>query len=244
MCLLLGVLFRASLPHAFWPRAGFFVSVLILLCSIVCYWIPSQYFRLHPNKWLAVPFVLSGLSVAFLQVIPDPLWGALVSEMGESVCPWLQPFLIDGYCRVTNTSVASASGYAIRLTHSFFAFDIGKGCSGLDGLSVFNSFFIVIVGFYRKYFTALTLTLAASAGMLWFVFLNGLRILLIVNGTALINRYFGADAAVKWGFGLFHSHIGWVVYLVGGLGYIALVRSFLVNPIRSLATSHPSPVVY
>ena len=80
--------------------------------------------------------------------------------------------------------------------------------------------------------------------MLWFLFLNGLRILLIVNGTALINRYFGADAAVKWGFGLFHSHIGWVVYLVGGLGYIALVRSFLVNPIRSLATSHPSPVVY
>jgi exosortase/archaeosortase family protein len=234
-CLLFGVLFRSSLSHSVWARGGFFGCALLLVFSIVGYWLPFHYFRSHPRKWFVIPFALSGLSIALLQVVPDPIWGALVSEFGGSVCRWLQPLLLDGFCRVTDASVASASGYAVRLTHSFFAFDIGKGCSGLDGLNVFNSVFIVLVGLYRHHFTALSLTVTTVAGMLWFLFLNAVRVLLIVNGTALINLYFGAGAAVKWGFGLFHSHVGWVVYLIGGLSYIGLVRALLVHPSKGLS---------
>jgi exosortase/archaeosortase family protein len=103
------------------------------------------------------------------------------------------------------------------------SFHIGKGCGGLDGTALFSAVFLLWMGFQKIVSNVLVLSLTFSFGLLYCFILNCLRIALIIKTVAVINALSGTRAAYYWGLLIFHSQVGWLVYLTGILTFFYLV---------------------
>ena len=119
-----------------------------------------------------------------------------------------------------------------HLRHADFEINIGSPCSGLEGIALFwFCLFLILImdrrmmGLWRKIFFLFWL------GAVYMFLLNVVRISLIFGTAAWATAHWGASHQMTdmlvW---TFHSHVGWVIYLIGiGLFFAATLR-FLFGP--------------
>lgn len=207
----------AVLSGAFRPLEGSigFLPMITLWTSVLCatvvtgffLFVPFEYFKMHPDRWLVVPCLLAATSVVMVKHLYPAVWPWYGVATAQGICSALQ--LLDplGSCHW-------ASPYYLGMNFMKIEVLFGPPCSGADGLILF------LVGFsafalrdgttLRKMLTIFVL------GFCFTYFLNVLRVVLIFclsRGVGILLGNNGAEINTLVFF--FHTHAGWFLYALG-----------------------------
>lgn len=185
---------------------------------------PPRYFLFHPNRRFLLPCFLVAFTVPLHQLTTAKLW------------PWLAPFTGNVSLISLRLLFADAISYEfvggkLQILHPDFIITMNEGCAGAEGILLFALLFSYLFLFSRSRFTAFGWLAAFGVGSSLMFFLNILRIVLFFSFGIMLQRKFGGILPITVCLTLFHSHIGWILYLGGTLTYIRLLTSkfYLVN---------------
>lgn len=192
-----------------WSLAGFLVVASFF----------SSFFSLRalfsrPVLELAIPFLLVAFSITLVLNLPNFLWNAFLARTGNWACSVLTVLVPKSQCVVEGTLGANQES-VLNLSTSFMAFKIGKGCAGLEGIFLFSSIFMAWLGISPKDPGGVVTSVLFVSGLFYILFLNVLRLFLVLGAVRGIFQVWGIEAAYRWGIVIFHTHIGWLVYLAG-----------------------------
>ncbi len=100
-----------------------------------------------------------------------------------------------------------------------FAVSIGAPCSGIESLMLFFSLFAVILALDYKRIRITPYIIAFVAGLFGTFVVNNLRIFLLI----LVGIHVNPKLAV----GLFHTHAGWILFIIYFIIYFAIIKKFI-----------------
>lgn len=102
---------------------------------------------------------------------------------------------------------------------SGFGVSIGAPCSGIESLFLFAAFSIGIYALDHKKIKNTPFWIATVIGIVGIYFVNILRLFLLV----LTGIYISPDFAV----GMFHTNVGWILFVIYFLFYYYIIRKFI-----------------
>lgn len=160
--------------------------------------------RSQPNMMLAAGVVLC--TQAFQAKIIHIFWSHLARMTGT---------LVAGLLRLLGMDVTDVGKYDILLKGKHFSAIVGPGCSGLEGIFFFISLFSILLVFESRTYPWTRNAFVYVVGCFYMFALNIVRISLFFAIASWIAVRYQDDAkATRVLLLVFHSHIGWVIYLV------------------------------
>ena len=203
---------------AFWLSILWLTLGLLTLCSSLFIFISLRDFdkRLKIYEREALFGILAGSSFLFSNFIID----------------WFWPYL----SRLTNLSVYALlrlSGFQMipisdpfRIQHPHFSAYIGAPCSGLEGIFFFFAAFSFVLIFDWRLFSKRAIAGIYLAGVIYMFLLNVLRIAVFFIVAIWMTQKGDKSQAVQLFIWAFHSHIGWIFYLIGINIFFAFMFKF------------------
>jgi len=157
-------------------------------------------------------FAAVSIGFFFLMLTFQNLWTIFSSTITQVLYWFFKIFYNDvGY------SLSSSNGPMLRLMS--FSATIGKPCSGIDSLLLFTTLYLLIISLdYKRLKKPLTILFyfIGAAGMF---LTNIIRIFLLF----LVGVYISPTFAV----GMFHTNIGWILFLIYFFIFYAIARKII-----------------
>lgn len=107
----------------------------------------------------------------------------------------------------------------ILLTVDNFTIGIGAPCSGIDSIMLFFILYSLIFVMDYKKIKLLPFIITFILGLLGTFIVNNLRILILV--------LVGLKISPKLAVGLFHTHAGWIFFIIYFIGFFAIVKKII-----------------
>ena len=101
-----------------------------------------------------------------------------------------------------------------------FSVLIGSPCSGIDGMTLFTTLYVLIIAFDWKNVNKLKALIFLPFGTLGMFCMNTLRVYLLLIVGVLYSKEFAIGA--------FHSNIGWILFLCYFLSFLYLMYPHLL----------------
>jgi exosortase/archaeosortase family protein len=223
------------LSHRFFQHENlwYFFAVFTILSAIFILLPPREIF-FHPEKHLIPIAILAGLSKMIGRICFSGLWPPVAKLTAVITCFSLSPFLTSMSCEFDAMERASLFH---RLNHPLFTIAIGTGCSGLEGVFFFLFMGLLIVMARVEEWGWLKSSLFLAIGVPGIYAMNILRISVFYVVAIVVHREYGAVESGTAFIALFHSLVGWFLYLLffGGY-YVSWDKVLVVLP----ATFSPS----
>ena len=188
-----------------------FVLAALTVLSTLFLWISPLYFIRSSKLYLAVPALLAGLSGWMVLWHQHPLARAVTWFTGATL--YQITSLADDSVQFQVRTAFDRFGNvddAYLLLHPSFAFNIGTGCSGLEGVSLFVFLFGLIFLSYSKLLSKRTWFFSFVAGVLYMYLLNILRLAIL-----FLTGIWGGASGEAFSLGLLHDYLGWILYGCG-----------------------------
>jgi exosortase/archaeosortase family protein len=165
-------------------------------------------------KHLGKEILITGILMVifyFLLMFFQEQWRFFSDTVGEILIALLSPF----YNVIANRGTAEGT----ILTVNTFTISIGAPCSGIESMLLFTALFGVIFALDHKDLKKGQYALAFALGLIGDFFVNNLRLLILI----LIGIHISPKLAV----GLFHTHAGWIFFLLYFMTFYWLVKKFI-----------------
>ncbi|MCB0406222.1 MAG: exosortase/archaeosortase family protein [Bdellovibrionales bacterium] len=188
-------------------------SLLWTLCtcsSITIFFPPSLLLeRAKRHADLALPLCLLAISTLALQYLSTFLWNHIL--LGPMSAALRIVLWIAGYDQY-RTFIEASRFYIL---HPLLEVNIAEPCGGFTGYMLFFVLYSIVLVLDGSKAPRRLRWGALLFGVLYMSFLNILRIGLLLGFALREGRTHGKEAAAAFVKGLFHSHAGWIVYLIG-----------------------------
>lgn len=167
----------------------------------------KYFFKQYKNNIL----LIGTLTIIFYFIIylVQNLW-TYFSGLTSDILYWVFTLFFDKvtYIPYGASFTANEIGGPLLGINSFNAI-IGKPCAGIDSLLLFTSVFLLIVILDYKKLNKIRTIIAFIIGLIGMFFINILRIFLLF----IVGSYINPKLAI----GLFHTNIGWILFIIYGL---------------------------
>jgi exosortase/archaeosortase family protein len=211
-------------------RFIWWVLCLLSFGSTVTVWLNPRSFLSPKFLPVSIACVLIALANAIHMSLAPDLGRLLVQVIGRQTCTLTQWTLGDSV-----TCVMSSHGITLRHPHLMFI--IGRGCAGIDGL-LFSVLSLSAYFAARRTGTTLSSKIVFyGLNLAMFYLLNLLRIQLIA-ALAIVSQ--SRDIA----FGLFHYHLGWVLYAAAQITFLSVFERFGLGSLSYPILRVPSKIRY
>lgn len=122
-----------------------------------------------------------------------------------------------------DTVEVHAFSRTVQLHQSNWTAHIGRGCAGFDSLIFFLGGFCIFAPLFWKRLSQSTWIILLILGVLFFSFLNFLRIALLFGLGLFLMDFMPQKEAISWAMSFFHLHLGYLLYGLGLLSYFQLI---------------------
>lgn len=190
------------------PTALWLTLLLITIISAFSVWVRPQDIYKNPNIWALGPSLLMVFSLVLYMKYGESLWLSTVSYLEgllKTVLAGLGNDLIE----------VSSYRQRMRIHHPVVTIYLGQGCGGFDGILFFLAAFSIFAPLNWELFRARNWFLACFSGVILFIGLNAIRILSLFSLGVVAGRWWGREAALKVIMGVFHTHLGYLLYAFG-----------------------------
>jgi hypothetical protein len=193
---------------------------MLLLATIVsafCVWIRPKDIYKNPNVWALGPSLIMVFSLVLYMKYGEALWISMVSYLEG---------LIKGILAIMGNDLIEVSAFKnrMRIHHPVITVYLGQGCGGFDGLLFFLAVFCIFAPLNWELFKPLTWLKNCVLGLLFFLILNAIRIVSLFSLGVISGQWWGRDFALKVILGIFHAHLGYLLYAFGiGIFFNTLV---------------------
>ncbi len=191
---------------------GFFSTVWYALAAgvvlsgiaILIRW--GDFLRAAAARPVEAVFLSGAGTVSFMMGAAAPfLWSFMAAPTTTAVRLLLRFFGLD---------VGLSSG-PCQVEHPLFQVAITPACSGLEGISLFSVVFFVILALDWRCYKPWEAAGLFFTGILYAVFMNIVRIAFFFALAVEAVHRTGNPKAASSAIEMFHSHVGWGLYLVG-----------------------------
>lgn len=199
-----------------WLSLAWHFLLLSIAASALCLFVSPRFFLRNPNRAMALPCLLLGLSTY--------LHGNYFSWAWRYAGPFTSDVLrhLLGLAGDPSTRTDFTSHMALRLDHPLLSIRIGAGCGGVDGFFFFLLVFLVFFCLHKPRLSRCQWSFAFVGGLVLIFCLNLVRIFLLFFGGIWLKETFGTTVGVAVFKGLFHVHAGWLLYSLGMANYVFL----------------------
>ncbi|MBN2368370.1 archaeosortase/exosortase family protein [Candidatus Woesearchaeota archaeon] len=173
------------------------------------------------KEYIREIIIFLSLSIGFLvfTLAFQNLWHVFSSIISEILYWFFRLFFEDvTYTRYVPSATMSEGGGPLLGIASFSAI-IGKPCSGIDSFLFFTAVYILIIAVDHKRLKPIPSIIGYPLGALGMFFTNMIRILLLY----IIGAYVNPEFAL----GLFHSNIGWILFIIYFYIFFSIARKFI-----------------
>lgn len=160
--------------------------------------------------------ILAGLSQFLYEFVKQNFWQYLASPTTAVVRVLLR---LGG--------IQTESPHPQAIVHPLFSAWIGPGCDGFEGIFFFLFVFCILMMLDWKKHSPRRLFALFGGGILLMIALNVLRITLFFAAALWLTLRLGNTEAQEWFVWAFHSHVGWILYVIG---IVLFVLGFLILP--------------
>jgi exosortase/archaeosortase family protein len=220
-------------------RSIWFVLIAAVIISFLILFVPATFFTKNKNRWLVIPCALIGMSVPLYEHNYEVLWPLLGKWTGQSVCGLLPNMGIEkAACKINQHAQLVLTAIPYRAI-------LAPGCVGLEG-QLFHVLTCLIVALISlDGFRPLRMIFFFFAGAVGIFWINVLRVLILMKLGHWSMIHQGPDSIHTWIRFAFHSHAGWIFYVVY-LGFLygwfpALCAKIQAKLVKGFLT--PSSVV-
>lgn len=184
------------------------LPLLAISCAGACLiFVPASYYFKNPNRFAIIPCVLIANAIVLYQVFFSLLWRPLCYPTGICTLQFLK--LLYG-----DKIQAKFLGNQIQFIHDAFALNLQHGCSGVDALFLFVFCFALAMMLHPNHFRRLGWLLAGLVGLSLMFLTNAFRITLFFWIAVQTNTRLPLMLSGPIDLGLFHSHVGWILYAI------------------------------
>jgi len=191
--------------------------LLTTILSAFCVWIRPKDIYQNPNVWALGPSLLMVFSLVLYMKYGEALWISAVSYLEG---------LVKSVLAIMGNDLIEVSAFKnrMRIHHPVVTVYLGQGCGGFDGLLFFLAAFSIFAPLNWELFKPWTWFKNCVLGLLFFLFLNAIRIVSLFSVGVIAGQWWGRDFALKVIMGVFHAHLGYLLYAFGiGTFFNALV---------------------
>ncbi len=190
------------------------LSLLILMSAFTFFAVgvfSFSYLKIFYGKFkkeLGITLILSVIAYNLLMFFQN-LWPYFSSSIARILYWMFSPFY-PTYLALEKTPILDVNGFVVS---------IGAPCSGIESLFLFAAFSIGIFVLDHERLKTKTFILSSIVGLIGIYFVNILRLFLLL----LTGIYINPDFAV----GMFHTNVGWVLFVIYFLIYYYIVTKFI-----------------
>lgn len=178
----------------------------------------TKYFFNRFRKQIAI-VIITTVCFFILMMFVQNLWTYFSSIISEIIYRVFSIFFNDITYRPFVASFTMTEGGGPLLGIGDFMAIVGKACSGIDSFLLFTSLYALIFIIDYKRLKKGPAILAYFIGIVGMFITNVLRIMLLF----MVGEYIDAKFAI----GLFHTNIGWILFIVYFFIYWYIVSRFL-----------------
>ncbi len=219
-------------PAAWWTMLG------ATLVSGLFVFVPAR--QLFPKQALyALPACfLVGTALILQKNFMQAPWQFAVPSVMAGVCAVLQPVMA-GHLTCSNFT-NSVETYG-QLNHPDFSLLIGNGCAGFEGLLLFITGISFLYLFFRRSLPTWYWIGCVIVGVAFTIALNIFRLAALFAGTVWVAGFVGPQMAEVWFETLWHTHLGWFIYLTGLGAYFGFSLFYLPKAIAQFMKNRGAP---
>ncbi|NBX76859.1 MAG: hypothetical protein EBQ92_09915 [Proteobacteria bacterium] len=191
--------------------------LLTTIVSAFCVCIRPKDVYQNPNVWALGPSLIMVFSLVLYMKYGESLWLSTVSYLEG---------LIKGVLALMGNDLVEVSAFRnrMRIHHPVITVYLGQGCGGFDGLLFFLAAFSIFAPLNWELFKPLTWFKNCVLGLFFFLILNAIRIVSLFSLGVIAGQWWGRDFALKVIMGVFHTHMGYLLYAFGiGLFFNTLI---------------------
>ena len=197
-----------------------FASLLGMVGTGFFIWVTPAYFLKNSNRFSFFPCAIIAFSIQLHMNYFNSSWNEfapMTSHVLQFIFSWLPK----------SSFVASytAEG-ALRIGHPYLILRIGKGCGGMESFLFFTCLFLIFFSFHRKLLTWYQWLPNYLLGIIAMFFMNVARIILLFALGIWLKSHFGNDYGADLFQAVFHTHLGWILYVMTCGVYFSLLRRY------------------
>jgi exosortase/archaeosortase family protein len=151
----------------------------------------------------------------FLLMLFQSLWPYFSYSITRILYRMFEPFY-PVYLELARTPILDVNGFSVA---------IAAPCAGIESIFLFAAFSIGIYSLDHKRIKKTPFIIATIIGIIGIYFVNILRLFLLI----LTGIYISPDFAV----GMFHTNVGWILFVIYFLIYYYIIRKFIYKPALS-----------
>lgn len=204
----------------FWAIVKVFIQ-LMFAASVFLAVFGLDFTKYFFNKFKRQISIVIITTVCFfiLMMFVQNLWTYFSSVISEIIYRFFSIFFNDVTYKPFVSSFTMAEGGGPLLGIGDFKAIVGKPCSGIDSFLLFTSLYaLIFILDYKRLKKGPAIT-AYFIGIIGMFITNVLRIMLLF--------IFGAYIDAKFAIGLFHTNIGWILFIIYFFVYWHIVSRFL-----------------
>lgn len=193
-----------------------FLLLTVVALSAGCIWLrPSDYLK-NPNRLAFIPCLFIGSSLYLYQNAWRWLWLAFGEATSFAIQKIFQ-FVPADFVVATFTPEE-----AVRLDHPALSVRIGRGCGGGDAVFFFVLVFALMILMNPKRAKKIHWMVSFVVGLVWMFGINLFRIVLLFFVGIALRKHLGVEVGTDLFKLLFHTHLGWLLYVGGIYMYLRL----------------------
>ena len=193
--------------------------VFIIFTGMAVFGFPFiRYFLKNYRKEIGY-FVIFTMGFFFLMLLVQNAWSYFSSSISEILYRIFSLFFDNVTYKPFVSSFTMSEGGGPLLGINNFTALIGKPCSGIDSLLLFTSVFTLLMVLDYKRVYKVRAAIAFVIGAIGMFIVNLVRILLLF----IVGAYIDPKLAI----GLFHTNIGWILFIVYGLFFYWVALKFI-----------------
>jgi exosortase/archaeosortase family protein len=203
-----------------WGIIKIIITILfIIFTGMTVFGFPFiRYFLKNYRKEIGY-FIIFTTGFFFLMLLVQNAWSYFSSSISEILYRVFSLFFDNVTYKPFVSSFTMSEGGGPLLGINNFSAIIGKPCSGIDSLLLFTSVFVLIMILDYKKINKVKATIAFIIGAVGMFIVNLVRILLLF----IVGAYIDPKLAI----GLFHTNIGWILFIIYGLTFYWIAFKFI-----------------
>lgn len=185
------------------------VALLVaLIATAFGIWVRPKDIYKNPNVWAICPSLIMVFSLVFYMKYGESIWRTTI-------------YYVEGLIKlilgIMGNDLIEVSAYRsrMRIHHPVITVYLGQGCGGFDGLLFFLAGFSIFAPLNWGLFKLGAWVKNCFLGLLFFLILNAIRIVSLFSLGVIAGQWWGREAALKVIMGVFHTHLGYLLYALG-----------------------------
>jgi exosortase/archaeosortase family protein len=214
-----------------------FLAGAVMLSALFSQIDPQMMWK-HPGRWVYLPMILIASSTFYAKILMRSCWPLFSRMAAFGTCG----ILGSAFSNVECLSIMNREELRLIVRHPLFGASIGKACGGLEAYFLFGYFILIMATLNPKRFRKSQWGWVVLSGFPLIYALNVLRICLLFCMGAFLPNLIGRDLANRITLTFFHTHGGWLLFLVGIILHLHLADRIFA-PAREVASRYVSSLV-